>query len=84
MTPTHSNPRRFLRAARRAFRPSVGLPYLQKLAAPLRASCRRFWPPRPQPPHRCLFDTDDGMLYASRGLVILRCRCGVARLFGRW
>lgn len=85
MTPIHTAPRRFLRAAHRALRRPVGETYLHRLTAPLRATCRRLWAARlRQEPHRCRFDSQDGLLYAGKGLVILRCRCGVTRLFGRW
>ena len=43
--------------------------------------------PRRQPrlePHRCIFDSGDGVLYAAAQLAVLRCHCGRLRLYGRW
>ena len=41
-------------------------------------------PWRRKRPHSCRYDSDEGLLYNERGLVILRCACGHIRMFGRW
>lgn len=58
--------------------PTLALSRLQDLWTRLWATLRDRGPAL----HRCRFDSETGLLYASDGLLILRCACGAVRCFG--